>query len=559
MLERTLAAVAGALVISLCWSSGASAQTAACIAGMNKAGAKLAAVAQAEAPECISRGQHLELPPGMSVQDCLTADLRGRVAGAGARLSRVDAGKCAPPPAFGYAGAATVDAAARQLAVDVIADLIGSDLATGMNTVRCQSRVLRNTAKLTAAQLREFLLCKKAGLVGGTITDAASLAGCLAALDADPHQKIDHARQKLATDDARHCLNYDHDPLFPGYCAFAPSFLPCVEVRARCRVCEALNRMDVLAMDCETFDDGLVNGSCGPCVPDPDGLCCNATDKDVCGYCGGTGFRCGWSQISVAPTHACGLRTDGTIDCWGPNWGGELNAPPGTFTQVVSGGSSSEATNRGHSCALAPDQSVTCWGRNDYGQASPPAEPFVQLSAGSYHSCGLRPDGSITCWGSNLFDATSSPAGNSFTRISTTRYSNCALRADGEVECWGFNFYGNLTPLPGPFIDVDAAPLQTYAIRPDQTVTRWGEPSPQFDPPGGAFTEVDGGQVNGCGRRPDGSLVCWPTTPPEVAEFAPPGTFVQLDAGEGIYCAIRSDTALLCWGDIYTQSGAPPK
>lgn len=561
MLVRIVSALIGSLLVSLLLLADAQAQVAnprSCISGMNKAGAKLGAVAQAEAPECISRAIHGELAPGMSAQDCLTADLRGRVGQASSKVSTVDAGRCVPPPAFGYAGAPTVDAAGRQLALDVIADLVGSDLGTAIATDKCQSRVLRNTAKLTAAQLREFLICKKAGLGSGAITDSASLAGCFAAIDADGQGRIDRARDRLATDDARYCGAYNHDPLFPGYCAFAADFLPCVEVRARCRVCEALNRMDALAMDCETFDDGLANGSCGPCVPDPDGLCCNATERDACGFCGGTGFRCGWTEISVAPTHACGRKTDGSLACWGHNFAGELAAPGGTFTQVVSGGSSGEVTNKGHSCALHPDQTVTCWGRNDFGQASPPPDAFVQLAAGSHHTCGLHADGSIACWGLNDFGQSSPPSGT-VTRISAVARANCALRTDGEVECWGANFYGSLTPLPGPFTDVEAGQVESYAIRPDQTVAHWGEPGTQFVPPPGAFAEVDGGQVNGCGRRPDGSLACWPDPPSIVAVTPPPGAFTQMDAGERIYCAVRSDTMLLCWGDLYTQSGPPPK
>lgn len=557
---RTLAALVVSAIVPFLSLSTAAAQTAdprSCISGLNKAGAKAASAAQSDASYCAKLTYRFDLPVGMSPQACLSADLRGKVGKASTHVSTVDAAHCAPPPSFGYAGAATVSAAGRMLALDLVADLFGTDVGAGVFGFPCQTRLLRNVAKLTDAQLDEFRRCKKAGLTDGTIVDAASLAGCLAAITTDPTGKVGDALARLADDDAR-CNLSSHDQLFPGRCVFSNDFLSCVDVRARCRVCEALNRMDALAMDCEAFDDGLANGSCGPCIPDPDGVCCNASDKDVCGVCGGTGFRCGWTQISVAPTHACGLKSGGSIACWGHNYAGELAPPSGTFTQVVSGGSSSEVNNSGHSCALHPDQTAVCWGRNDYGQATAPSGTFLQLSAGSYHSCGLRPGGSIECWGLNDRGQTTAPAGT-FTRISAAGRSNCALRSDGEVACWGDNFYGNLTPPAGPFIDVEAADIHSYGLRPDQTAVDWGEALPQFVPASGPFVEIQAAQVNGCGRRADGSLECWPAPPSEVAVTPPPGTFVQMDAGQRIYCAVRNDTMLFCWGDIYTQSGAPPK
>jgi hypothetical protein len=560
MLVRRLATLLGSgLVVVLSLSNaGAQANPRSCITSLNHAGAKVAASAQKDAVNCAKLVTRYDLPPGVSGQQCLSADLHGRVAKASAHASTVDTSRCTPPPSFGYAGGAAVAAAGRQLSLDLVADLFGSNFGNALVTVKCQRRLLDDATKLTAAQLDEFLSCKKAGLANGAISDGASLAGCLAAIDADPHGKIDIARQRLIADDGRYCAGFDHHQLFPSYCLFATDFRACVEVRARCRVCEALNRTDALAMDCEAFDDGLANGSCGPCEPDPDGLCCNASDRDACGFCGGTGFRCGWAEISVAATHACGRKLDGSLACWGHNFAGELGAPGGSFIQVVSGGSSGEVTNKGHSCALHPDQTAECWGRNDFGQASPPPDTFVQLAAGSHHTCGLHPDGTIACWGLNDFGQASPPSGT-FTRISAVRRANCALRTDGEVECWGDNFYGSLTPPPGPFLDVEAGAVESYAILPDQTIAHWGEPGAQFIPPAGAFVEVDGGVVNGCARRPDGSIACWPDEPSIIAPIPPPGTFTQMDSGERIWCAIRSDTTLICWGDLYTQSGPPPK
>jgi hypothetical protein len=293
---RTLAATLVVLLITPLWANTAGAQTPntrACIYGLNLAGGKIASTAEAEARYCAALDQKSALPPGMSTQACLSADLRGRLAAADARAAKVDATRCTPAPSFGYAGGTAVAAAGRQEGLDLIADIFGPDFTAAIVPVKCQTRLIDSLGRLTDAQRREFFACKKAGLASGAITDADGLAACLAAIDVDAHGKVGKALARLASDDARYCDGFTRADLFKGYCTFASDFLACVDVRARCRVCEALNRMDDLAMDCELFDDGLANGSCGPCLPDPDGLCCNASDRDACGFCGGTGFRCG--------------------------------------------------------------------------------------------------------------------------------------------------------------------------------------------------------------------------------------------------------------------------
>ncbi|PYP95483.1 MAG: hypothetical protein DMD34_06665, partial [Gemmatimonadetes bacterium] len=46
-----------------------------------------------------------------------------------------------------------------------------------------------------------------------------------------------------------------------------------------------------------------------------------------------------------------------------------------------------------HTCGLKTDGTVACWGDDYYGQATPPAGTFAQVSAGGSHTCGLKTDG----------------------------------------------------------------------------------------------------------------------------------------------------------------------
>ncbi len=63
----------------------------------------------------------------------------------------------------------------------------------------------------------------------------------------------------------------------------------------------------------------------------------------------------------------------------------------GAFTQVSAGSL--------HACAIKPDGTVACWGNNLDGQSTPPEGAFLWISAGQFHTCGLRSGGGLECWG----------------------------------------------------------------------------------------------------------------------------------------------------------------
>jgi Regulator of chromosome condensation (RCC1) repeat len=62
-----------------------------------------------------------------------------------------------------------------------------------------------------------------------------------------------------------------------------------------------------------------------------------------------------------------------------------------------------------HACGVRPDGSVTCWGADNYGEATPPAGTFVSLDAGDFHTCGMRADLSVTCWGEDTLGQATPP------------------------------------------------------------------------------------------------------------------------------------------------------
>ena len=171
--------------------------------------------------------------------------------------------------------------------------------------------------------------------------------------------------------------------------------------------------------------------------------------------------------MSAGDTHACAIRADGTLACWGDNGLGQTDAPADAFLQVSAG-------NR-YSCGLKVDGKVACWGDDTYEKASPPGDTFRQVSTGNSHSCGIKDDGILVCWGNSLaFPA--SPEG-AFAQVDAGAANTCALRTDGTVACWGSSRYGVTTPPQGSFTQISVAQGHACAARSDGMIVCWGSNS----------------------------------------------------------------------------------
>jgi hypothetical protein len=150
-----------------------------------------------------------------------------------------------------------------------------------------------------------------------------------------------------------------------------------------------------------------------------------------------------FTQISAGTWHNCGVRSDGTLACWGNNDYGQATPPTGTFIQVSSG--------EAYTCGVRSDGTLACWGDNYLGPPTPPAGTFTQVSARFRHICEVRSDGTLVCWALNNDDGRATPPIGAFTQVSAGNAHTCGVRSNGTLICWGDNSYGQATPPADPW------------------------------------------------------------------------------------------------------------
>jgi hypothetical protein len=212
-----------------------------------------------------------------SAQSCLTADVKGRVLKKKAKTTSDEGKLCTPPPSFGHTSATAVNNGAVQGELDLSADVFGANLdpaviscGASKTGCQCQQKVLGDVEKLADKKLAEFVKCKKTTLKNGA-SSVTSLRACVedagtpGSIAADSKGLIQKALGTLNTDIAKKCdAKGVTAGAFPGGCTGLTdgALGACLDVKVECRVCQIINDMDGLLVNCDLFDDGNANGSC---------------------------------------------------------------------------------------------------------------------------------------------------------------------------------------------------------------------------------------------------------------------------------------------------------
>lgn len=340
-----------------------------------------------------------------------------------------------------------------------------------------------------------------------------------------------------------------------------------------------------------------------------------------------------WQQVSTGREHSCAIDESQRLWCWGSGAHGRLGLGEGiagahSLPQPVTGEAEWRMVSAGafHTCGIRTDGSLWCWGLNGnndgrlgVGDGTNRFVPtrvgednrWVHVSAGANTSCGVWDTGEAWCWGANnvgqlVGGSTGSSANyktpirfvdtvDDFRRITTSDNYSCAVRADGSVTCRGSTFQPGRGSSVAANRNVDVVAGNTSAngrsehtctlrhdpVAGESRINCWGfnefgqtsaDPSPssgQVTLPGVEWAQLDVARNRSCAVTWQGELRCWgrnevgrlgiAVLPDKLApnpEASAAGNWETVGTPWDHACAVQDDGTLWCWGrNQYGQLG----
>jgi alpha-tubulin suppressor-like RCC1 family protein len=325
--------------------------------------------------------------------------------------------------------------------------------------------------------------------------------------------------------------------------------------------------------DCDSgFRYGSLAGSLSDsCTPAPDRSC--------------------FVGVATGEYHSCALRADGTAQCWGANFKGQLGDETGVDRHVpveVHGlaGATQLAGGGAHTCAIVNGGTVECWGASKAYQLGdgtsdphptpaatlPMPSPAVEIGGGDLFTLALLQDGEVWWWGT-VIPLSDSPTpmlstvpvaiASGAVHIAAGRVDACYLATDGSVWC-----FGEEAGTTSPVMALAAAPGRIGISMRENVACVLATDGSYTCVPGNAGTGViDGATVLGAGASHDcallatGSAVCWGdnslaqlgkngvpySASPVPVEGARGATAISV--GSYHSCVLSPPRGVFCWGD----------
>lgn len=291
-----------------------------------------------------------------------------------------------------------------------------------------------------------------------------------------------------------------------------------------------------------------------------------------------------WLSIVTGGRHACGLKTDHTLWCFGDNYYGQLgeglSGSGVTQSAPIKVGTEANWSSIGlgntHTCAIKLDGTLWCFGKNNAGQLGDgtnfdqtapekigTSANWLSVECGYNHTCAIKTDHTLWCWGnnrsgqlgdnSNISRSTPTQVGTdtNWEVVEAGDYFTCALKTDHTLWCWGKNDLGQMGKGNFSYVESDTLPNKVggdsnwkslsvginhvCAIKLDNTLWCWGlNEQGQLNFPASADTQNK-------------------NLPTQVGAA---NDWKMVEAGDSHTCALKIDGTLYCWGQYWTPS--PP-
>lgn len=390
-------------------------------------------------------------------------------------------------------------------------------------------------------------------------------------------------------------------------------------------VCSSDLQCDEASRLCVCGGEGQVCCASATCAAN---LACGAGETCECGAidepcCGGTtcdtGVSCvagtctaGVTNVGLGMGHACAVRTDKSVWCWGADWKPYPVNAPSLFTQyigsvqprrvagvddVVALGSAEFSV-----CARKTDGTVWCWGHGESGQLGdgslvgrrdakqvPGLTNVTMIEGGRMHACAVgsyNGAAGVWCWGrgalrgrgtstvdpdlgrlgnNNNVDSAvpvavdlsvAASAGQTVRALSVGSYHSCIALSDNTVWCWGRNEDGQLgngttvhTKVPVPVTMTNVTIPAGVAI----TAVTCGDGTSYFDSSSCLLLSNGAMYCWGTGRNGilgDGTITArtTPTTAVDITALAG-DPVVELASGMQAHCGRTQGGNVWCWGN----------
>jgi alpha-tubulin suppressor-like RCC1 family protein len=267
----------------------------------------------------------------------------------------------------------------------------------------------------------------------------------------------------------------------------------------------------------------------------------------------------------AAGSHACALRKDGSVWCWGGVLPGDGGIQPVMRVEGIDRARQISVGDES-SCAVSEGDRVRCW------RVAQPATPLSledvsEVSVGAAASCARTSTGRVWCWSG---DAAPKEV-DGITEAVAIEVANeaCTRDKSGMVQCWtGSDAPARKAELPA----VDALRVGAdwgCVIAKGQVVCWGGGPKNPEQGSQGDIVKLDGvvaptelaaGSNHLCARIESGEVLCWgandegqlgvsPGTSYASPVDVPGATNVRaITAGNSHACAVFADGRAQCWG-----------